>query len=405
MPKNSTLNDSKALVLLRHLNKKELKDLGLWLNSPLHNTSQKVIKVYEYFKLKCRNTDHVVTEHHLLKAVSLISSISKKYKISSKEKAMLQEVMYLLYVQIQDFLIWKHTQEDEIHAKRRIMDIFLEKKLYSFIYLILNRTKTRLDSSPLRDTDYYEKTFLLVEIEFYLSILQRHRNTNMELHRVVEPLRQAFLSKSLKYYCSLINGEKIIKAKYEYPFLKYIKLYLEENEMDREIPAIRVYYALLKLIEYEDPEDYFDLKKYLFENIDSFGTTDIRQFFNHMTNYCNWKIKYGEQKFIQERFEVYQKGIDLKCWSAGTFFSEHQFVHIVKTALALHKIDWVQVFFEEHKEMLNPKIQDVFADYYQALLAFELKEYDKALHYLGQINTTKDFVYYVGFKILAHLGI
>jgi len=134
MPKNITINNSKALVLLRHLNKKELKDLGLWLNSPLHNTSQKVVKVYEYFRLKCRNTDYVITEHHLLKAIGVTSSISKEYKISTKEKAMLREAMYLLYIQIQDFLIWKHTQEDEIRAKRRIMDIFLEKKLYSLAF-------------------------------------------------------------------------------------------------------------------------------------------------------------------------------------------------------------------------------------------------------------------------------
>jgi len=181
--------------------------------------------------------------------------------------------------------------------------------------------------------------------------------------------------------------------------LEHIKTYLE-NSSDKEIPVIRVYYSLLKLLENEQSEDYYDLKNYLFKYLNNFGTTDIRHFFNVMTNHCNWKMKYGASEFIQERFEVYKKGIELKCWSAGTYFSEHQFIHVVKTALALHEIDWVQTFFEEHKKLLNPKVREVFVNYYQALLAFELKEYDKAQDYLGRINTSDDFAYHIQFKIL-----
>lgn len=263
----------------------------------------------------------------------------------------------------------------------------------------MNKSKNKLGNTQVRDIKYYEDLFALTEMEFYLTILIGNRNTDSELQRVTETLRQSYFSKSLKYYCAIINREKILKVKYDYPFLENIKTHLENNA-DKEIPAIRVYYTLLKLLEDEKTEDFYDLKKYLFEYLDNFGTTDIRQFFNHMTNYCNWKILYGEQQFIKERFEVYQKGIELKCWSAGTYFSEHQFVHIVKTALALNEIDWIQTFFKEHKNLLNPKVQDVFVNYYQALLAFELKEYDKAQDHLKEINTADDFAYHIQFKIL-----
>jgi len=48
--KNSDVNNAKVLILLRQFDKKEWKDLGLWLHSPIHNSSEKVIKIYEYLR-------------------------------------------------------------------------------------------------------------------------------------------------------------------------------------------------------------------------------------------------------------------------------------------------------------------------------------------------------------------
>ncbi len=397
--KKGIINDSKVLVLLREFNKEELKDLGLWLRSPIHNSSKKVIQIYTCIQNKWQTTTPPLNERILLKSIGVISSSSKKKPVTQKHRKVLLQTLHLLYIQTQNFLLWKNIQQDEIQAKRRIMDTYLEKTTYSLIPSILNKSKNKLESIQLQDIKYHEDIFALAEMEFYLTILLGNRNTDADLQRVTETLRLSYFSKSLKYYCAMINREKILKVEYNYPFLKYIRDFLEVHP-DNEIPIIRVYYSLLKLLEYEKAEDYYDLKKYLFKYLENFGTTDIRQFFNHMTNHCNWKILYGESQFIQERFEVYEKGIALKCWSAGTYFSEHQFVHIVKTALALRQIDWVQTFFEEHKKLLNPKVRDIFVNYYQALLAFELKQYDTAQKCLGKINTAEDFVYHVQFKIL-----
>jgi len=399
--KNGNLNTSKVLILLRQFDDKEMKDLGLWLHSPIHNSSEKVIRLYECIKNKWQTTESSLNEYMLLKSIGVLSSASQKQSLKKEDRKVLQQTLHLLYLQVQDFLVWKSIKQDEIRAKHRLMDAYLKKTTYKLIPSILNKSKSKLEVTSLRDIKYCEDVFLLTEMEFYLTILLGNRNTNTELQRVVETLRQSFLSKALSYYCAVINYEKILKVKFDYPFLKHIKTHLSDST-DKQIPIIRVYYSLLKLLEDEQPEDYHELKNYFFKHLHNFGVTDIRQLFNFMTNYCNWKVKYGGQQFIRERFEVYKKGIELGCWSVETYFSEHQFVHIVKTALALREIEWVQTFFEEHKNLLNPKVQDVFVNYYQALLAFELKEYDKAQNYLGQINTSDDFAYHIQFKPIIY---
>lgn len=397
--KKGIKNNIKVLALLQQFNKKEWRDFNLWLQSPLHNSSQKVLKLYEYLKTRKLNTDTPVNEHFMLKSMGVLSSASQKKPITQKERIVLQQTLHLLYVQAQDFLIWKNLRKDEIQSSRRLMDALLGKKNYSLIPPILNKSKNKLESNTLRDIKYCEDLFSLTEMEFYMTILLGNRNTDTELQRVLETLRQSFLSKSLSYYCSIINYEKILKVKFSYPFLEHIKSFLETSQ-DTEIPIIRVYYSLLKLLEKEKMEDYYNLKNFLFKSLDQFRTTDIRQLFNFMTNYCNWKVKNGKDEFIRERFEVYQKGIDLKCWTTGTYFSEHQFINIVKTALTLQKINWVQLFFKQHNTLLNPNVRSVFVNYYQALIAFELKEYEKAQGYLNLINTANDFAYHIQFKIL-----
>lgn len=397
--KNSNLDNSKILILLRQFDEKEWKDLSLWLDSPIHNSSGKVIKLYESIKNQWQNNTTPLNERILLKSIGVISSASKRIRVTQEHRKILQQTLHLLYLQAQDFLLWNNIQQDEIQAKRRVMDAYLEKTTYKLIPSILNKSKKKLQNAPLRDIKHYQDVFLLTEMEFYMTILLGNRNTDSELQRVIETLRQSFIGKMMSYYCAVINRERILKVKYNYPLLEHIKNHLE-NSNDKDVPVIRVYYSLLKLLEQEKEEDYYDLKNYLFEHLNYFGMTDIRQSFNVMTNYCGLKIRHGMQEFTQEVFEVYQKGIELECWSTGIYFSEHQFVHIVKTALVLHEIDWVQKFFEEHKKLLNPKVRDVFINYYKALLSFELGQYDESQGYLGQINTADDFVYHVQFKIL-----
>lgn len=133
MTDKSVVDNSKILILLRQFDEKEWKDLGLWLRSPIHNSSEKIIKLYECIKNKWQNTDSKLNEHVLLKSIGVLSSASQKKPITKKDRKALQQTLHLLYLQAQDFLVWKNIQQDEIQTKRRLMDTFLEKTTYTLI--------------------------------------------------------------------------------------------------------------------------------------------------------------------------------------------------------------------------------------------------------------------------------
>jgi len=400
MAQNIELNSSKTLVLLRQLDKKELKQLGLWLQSPVHNKSEKVIQLYECIKSKYLKKENTINAYVLLKTIGVLQSASRQNNITPHHKKQLQQTMHLLNTQIQDFLMWQYIRTDDIRAMQNTMDAMFVKKIYAFIPPLLHKTKTDLMASPIRNILHYERALDLTELDYFLQNIYQNRSLDSGLQLVIENLRQAFLSKSLLYYCVAINREKILKVGYEYPFLKYIKSYLEVSDVDTEVPPIRVYYTLLKLLEAGNTKDYYDLKNYLFTHLDCFELTDIRYLFNFISNYTIGKVREGKHEFVQERFDLFDKGIELKCWTSGIYFSEHQFVHVVKTALELGKMDWLNTFFQTHKDLLNPNVKDVFVNYYHALVSFHDHKFDKAQAYLGGIHTSEDFTYFIQFKIL-----
>jgi len=228
--------------------------------------------------------------------------------------------------------------------------------------------------------------------------LSRYKSQDKIQHLVAD-LRRSFLSKLLKYFCAAKNTEKIRKIEYDLPLLNSVKEHLAESS-DKTIPVIYVYNNLLRLIEGGKPEYYYDLKGYLFDNLGTFNTIEIRQFLNHMTNYCTRRIKKGEYEFIAEKHEIYQVGLELKCWSTGIIFSTHQFINIVRNALLMNKIEWVKEFVAQYKCQLHIKHKEDILNYGQALLHFHLREFDKAHLYLSSINSPEDFTYHLNFKVL-----
>ncbi len=397
---NTSVHDSKLFALLRVLKKKEVRELSLWLESPIHNTLQQVRDLYEGIRKYNRNFSRPLDKLTLLKYAGIEWSGTTDGKLLPQEEKALREVMHRLTVQIQDYILWKKTQEDELMLKRRMMDAFLERKLYKYLPKMMDKAKRELDSGVHRDNEHYEAAFQLAEMDFFLSIILHNRNTKAkEMQLLIDGLRQSFLSKLLKYYCAAVSRQKVLQVDYQYPFMDFVKQYLAVSE-DKELPAIKVYYTLLLLMEDYKEEHYASLKNYLFTHLDLFSNVELRQFFNHMTNYCNWMVKQGRQQFVQEQHEIFEKGLELGCWSSGIYFSTHQFMHIVKNALKLGEIDWANNFVSHHKKELSPDIREHIANYALALMCFHNKQFSEAQGLLMQINFTEDFTYHLELRIL-----
>lgn len=399
MLKNSEVHQSKLFALLRTLNKKEVRELSLWLKSPIHNPSEEVRLLFEGIKSKDKSFCRSINKLTLLKFINIEAKDKKGENLSPKEEKTLREVMHKLTGQVQEYMVWKNFKADDFQIKYHTLEALLGRKLYKYLPHQLEKTQRELEAQPRRDIDYHEDAFLLNEIEFFLNIILHNRGKKTEYQSVIDSLRHLYLSKLLKYYCSAVSHEKMLQVKYEYPFINFVKSYVEESA-DKEVPAIRIYFSLLKLIETNEATYYYDLKNYLFSRLELFDVNEARQFFNHMTNYCNLMIKAGKNEFVREQHEIYRQGLDLKCWSTDVYFSNHQFTHIIKNALLLGETNWADAFVEEYQHELPVAVREDMVNYYFALKYFYQKQFDKAQDYLREISQSEDFTYSLNFKIL-----
>lgn len=396
---NSQVHHSKLFVLLSTLSKKELKQLELWLASPVHNTSEEVLQLYRGLMTKYQKFDQPINKLTLLKYIDKSSKSKKKKELQPKEEALLRQIMFKLTGQVQKFLVWQYINQDSFTEKYHLINELNRRKSYKLASGILGKLKKDLETSPHRDVEYYKSLFEITEIEYSLEVVLNNRAAQDKIQELVDVLRQSSLSNLLKHYCAAKNIEKIRKVKNYYPFMEAVKKHIE-NSTDKDTPIIRVYYTLLRLMDEQKPAYYYELKNYLFDNLQTFTINEVRQLLNHMTNYCNWKIIEGDKQFVEEIHGVYKQGLALKCWSTDIYFSTHQFVRIVTNGLDLNKIDWVNDFVNTYRTKLHPKQKADILNYSHALIQFHLKQYDKAQNYLIKIASPEDFIYHLNFKIL-----
>jgi len=396
--------NSNLFNLLSNLNKEERTEFGKWLRSPVHNNSKEIVRLYEGIKDALRR-DKIkpISRLDMLRYIGALPRSAKQEDVTSAHKRKLEQLIYKCTIQLKDYLIWKKVKGDDILSNQQLMEAFLMRGMHNEIIPIVKQTKKKLNNSPHRDIYYCERTFKLAEMDFYLSIILYNRNTEIatiSTQNVLDTLRQYSLSSLLRYLCAAINLEKFLGVQLDYPLREAIRQHLVAHP-DKEQPSVGVYYRLLELLLNQQPEHYQELKTFLFNNLDVFETGEMRQFFNHMTNSCTVMIRNLNIEFIAEKHEIYEKGLELECWTKNKFFSEFQFVHIVRNALLLEgKEEWTANFIKEYQSTLRPEVKDYVYNYCNALLDYHNQQFEKAMKHLPTQEVPKDFAYFLDIKIL-----
>ncbi len=393
------VHNPKLFLLLKTLNKRELKQFDDWLSSRFHNKSEKVLKLYKGLQAIYRKLDKPIDKNILLRYINTENN-SKNKEFSAKDALILRQTMSALTGQIQEFLCWQKFKENNVGANCYLVDILMERQQYKLASSILEKSKKELLSAPDKNISFYENIFQVTERIFHIDIILNNRNSDCKIQEeLIERLWDTHLIRMLKYYCAAKNAEKIRKINYDYPLIEPLRQYIE-NKPDEDFSLIKMYYSLMNLIEKEKSEHFYSLKKVLFNHNEKFDVFIVRQFIAYLSNYCGRLILLGKNKFIVERQELNELGLRLNCWTTGIYFSAHQFINIVTNALQLQKIDWTEGFMSQYQEKLNPDSKEYTLSYCRALLHFQNGAFDESHDQLLKITSPEDFIYHLRFKVL-----
>ena len=168
-------------------------------------------------------------------------------------------------------------------------------------------------------------------------------------------------------------------------------------ESRANIPQIQ-----LMLISEKEKEEkhYWNLKKTLEKFENALPLSELQQLYTAVFNYCNKKLKSGNEAYLQEIFDWYK--VMLRKGSLITNGQITPYIHfrnIVMAGLRLGQLDWTAQFIEQYESFIAEEVRQNMVLYCRAALFFYKKDYAKSLEFLAQFEL-KDFFYYIEHKLL-----
>ncbi len=372
------MEKSHLVHILRVLDKKEVKELRKWVNSPAHNLRQDVIDLFEYLVAG----QHLSTEKHLEKE-GVFQAIfpSKTYN-----DAEMRQAMHFLLKAVENFLVYHELLKDEVRTQTMLAKVYRKRQLPKLFQKTIEAGQQTQQQQPYRNHQYFENEYAL-QFEQYTYLSGLGRNTPLNLQEVSDANDVAYLANKLQLSCIMLSHQAVFKTTYRLQILDELLVYLESNQHLLEVPAIAIYYHQYKAMTSPDLIEHFQqLKKIIFENGHLFPVEEMRVIYLLTINYCIGKINAGTEGFLKETFDFYKEGIQKSIFLENGVISRFTFGNIVIAGLNLKEFEWVEIFINQYQEFLEEKHREDLVHFNLARLNFEKKNYKKAMQLFAMLD-------------------
>ncbi|MBX7202193.1 MAG: hypothetical protein K1X77_03910 [Bacteroidia bacterium] len=385
------MHGSKLILLLKTLNKKEIKDFQLFAGASFFNKNEK-LQVF---------LEHLSGFHPQFEQEQLEKTLFFK-KFYPKETYSDQKIRYLLSdltKLLEDFIAYQEYQKDAFRKKYHLASGLLERNQDKFFLQELESLQQMNAGNQMRDHAYYFNQQQISEISYEHTSEKRNRAFDSSLQALIDNLEIAYLVKGLRFYCEMINRRNILSVEYNLRFFDQVMQYIRQGQFD-DIPAIRIYKMIyISLTEAGNHENYLALLDELAKSSQLFSSRELRGMYVFAQNDCIRRINRGDKGALNEIFFLYQTMVSQGLIYEGQFVSQPDFKNIVTTGLRLGEVAWVSDFIARYKEKLNPEYSENAFTYSMAWVHFARKEYDKALRMLLRVEFN-DVYYHLDSKSL-----
>jgi tetratricopeptide (TPR) repeat protein len=371
------MQKSQLIQVLRTFSRKELRDLGKWVESPAHNQRQDVVNLYGFLTEK----DRLYCDE-LLSKTDVFSYV---YPKEDYDDARFRQTMYFLMKVVEDYLVFQELSSDPSKVKLALAKFYRKRKLKKGVVKSLRQAKEVLEKQSHRNEHFYRVDYDILQ-EQYLFQSQQKRITSYNLQELSEALDISYLAEKLRQGCHMLTHQKVYKAEYNIGLIEPVLRYIEEKKYDK-IPAVGVYYHGLKTLTNVEEEDHFQhLKSLILEHYDLFPKSEMRDLYLMAINYCIGRMNVGKESFIAEAFALYRKGVESFILIENEQISRWTFRNVVSTGLKVKEIEWVEQFISEYQTYLEKEYQESMVQYCSGILFTAKGDYAQAMSLFSQAD-------------------
>lgn len=359
---------SRLIQVLRTFNKKEFRDFNKWVNSPFHNQREDVIALYTYLL-----TNNQLFEDGLLDKALVFSKI---YPNEEFDDSKMRQVMHFLFKAVEEFLFFQKESANEIKRKLSLLKTYKERKLdKSFLKIQKDISSYFSRAENPSENDLLNKYHFQKEVVDFNSKIKRSQELNLQ--ELTDTYDEAFITEKLKHACLVLSHQRVFNKNYNIGLLSEILEFSEKTNL-LDNPRIGIHYYLYKILNNNQVDDFYTLKRYLNE-IKSIPIAEVRDAYLHSINFCISQMNTGNEIFINEAFELYKNAIEKKIIIEKNILSRWAYRNTISIALRLKEYDWAENFIENYNQYLEEEYRESFLYYNYAKLYYAKKDYTKVM--------------------------
>ena len=160
---------------------------------------------------------------------------------------------------------------------------------------------------------------------------------------------------------------------------KELKTYTTELVNNGETESIiRLYWLLLKMVETESEEYYWEVKE-LFSSLHQLKKIEgVDECLSYLINFTIQRERNGRKKFKEEVFLLFKLGYEENIFIPQASDSKGKFLNMVIQCVDLKKYSYLEYFLENYAYTLKDDDKDQVLAFSKALLAYKTKRYEDA---------------------------
>lgn len=375
------MRENQFIQSLQYLSPKELADFSLHLKS--QRPRAKVIRtVFNY--IRKLYPDFQSTKH-----LSLSYASDKLLGPNANRKRLLN-ILAELNALLKDFFVWQKVKSQDFVYEYALLEQYKERQMDKAFFQLSQQMIKKYETQSTHSIWHYLQMMMLYRSRFFHPNSPKLDPRDSLPQQSLSFLNQFYEGARLRLATELLNRQKILSAT-PTDLAKVPDNALPAPSLNN--PLIALYQQVYQLEKEQEEKVYFSLKTHFFEllELQSLSIDDQYFVFLHLINFTSSQIKRGHSVFLQEAFDIYQKGMQYQFLVQGMFFTPTNFSNIVNIACRLQRFEWATYFIQAYQIHLPTNVRESATQISFAMIHFEQGEFEKTLEHLQNLAYADTF--------------
>lgn len=377
------------VILWNALSATELKRFLKFVQSPYHNTDQRLVQITTYLLASAQPEIRRESMHEFL------------FPEKAYDYFRISNVLSYFANLLKEFLAFEHLKAhpDEFVAFR--MKGLQEKNLIQPLQHEFRLVKKSLTKKKVDDEISLTLRQILADEEDTLLLRQGERRWSAGLDASISIVQEKYCLEMIKRSCQWKNRQLMIPDQPASELISDFIARYQSGELPLPPnPLIRLYSHVLDIFLHTEVDlAYQKLSDGLHQYGSHFPFTDEQSLYQYARNFCIRKSNAGDSEYLRALLKVYQRMIDRELIFFDGVLNPGDMKNIVSLGIILKEFDWTKWFLETHGHRIIKEHKKNALAYNNAHLEYAIGNYGRALNLLAQVEL-EDVFYSLGARTI-----